>query len=320
MFTDITSGKEYLRPINEIKENGLELELNAFQYHVFMDFSTFENDKKDLWKKLFKRFGYQGLESWQKQYKKFEMGPVLEPCKAIVNEEVFDILFDIKQKKIKSEGFLPEFKFRLEEFEDAVGDFVNVETPSKFASRIKNKFKNFIQLPLISFEDRDKDYFIFIWIFISNFESMLQKGKKKDEESENKLSIKFLVDDFFDEYFGDYGAKLDGMIDFFLELQKSKNAYDSISDCLVNLLKLEKVKKLINVNKWEDTYWLNRELLEYFYQILWYFYLDKNNIKWSKLLKNEIEKAFSLFEKSEFKYDSLLNLLEETSNGKKKKK
>ena len=320
MFIDKTTGKEYLRSVSELNNVGLRLQLQAFQYHVFIDFKQISDGESRIWKKLFDHFGYSGVDSWDKEYRKIQLGPILEPGKAIINKGVLKTLYRIRQDETTPAEFVDEFKFRLHELDEAIIEFAEMPKPIKIAPHVKKSFSEFFKIPKFSFESEKKDYLLFIWIFISSINRLSQKIQGLNDFYE-KYGINFLIEDFLQKEFSRYASKLQNMIDFFLHnLEISEHKYKNFTEFFKELLQKNSVRDLINVHTWKETYWFDKDLMEYLFNLSWYFYYKNYRTRFTEKLEKNIAQNFSLIEDSEYKYDKLINLLPGKNNGKKQKK
>ncbi|MBS3740973.1 MAG: hypothetical protein KGY74_02505 [Candidatus Cloacimonetes bacterium] len=319
-FIDKTTGNEYLRSVSELNNVGLRLELQAFQYHVFIDFKQISDGESRIWKKLFDHFGYGGVDSWDKEYRKIQLGPILEPGKAIINKGVLKTLYRIRQDETTTAEFVDEFKFRLHELDEAIIEFAEMPKPIKIAPHVKKSFSEFFKIPKFSFESEKKDYLLFIWIFISSINRLSQKIQGLNDFYE-KYGINFLIEDFLQKEFSRYASKLQNMIDFFLHnLEISEHKYKNFTEFFKELLQKNSVSDLINVHTWKETYWFDKDLMEYLFNLSWYFYYKNYRTRFTEKLEKNIAQNFSLIEDSEYKYDKLINLLPGKTNGKKQKK
>ena len=82
-FRDAVSGLEYLRPVAELRNSGLFVQLGAYQLHVFLDFKELPADAALT--RLMDRLGGRGTASIEDDLKDLEVQPVLEPWRNLLD-------------------------------------------------------------------------------------------------------------------------------------------------------------------------------------------------------------------------------------------
>ncbi len=88
-FRDQTEGLEYLRSSNELREQGLYIELKEYQFHIFLDFREISDDVDGSWLKLYKHLNGSGVASLEEERKQ-----MLYPDLNRIFCTVFDLLID----------------------------------------------------------------------------------------------------------------------------------------------------------------------------------------------------------------------------------
>ncbi len=68
-FRDQTEGLEYLRSCRELREQGLYVELDEYQFHVFMNFREIRDDRDGSWKQLYSHLNGTGVISLEEERK-----------------------------------------------------------------------------------------------------------------------------------------------------------------------------------------------------------------------------------------------------------
>ena len=321
LFNDITGDKEYLRPRKEIRKEGIRLNLKAFQYHVFMDFRTIKEDEKGTWRKLFKKFGYEGVKSWEKEYHKYQLGPVLKPCKAIINKEVLQTLYKVRKGEEKFKEFLGEFSFRLQNLENAIEIYADLEKSLNISNLLEKYYKKLFDIPKFSFETENKDHFLFIWIFVYGINNLSQTGKHKPGNLYKKFGIDFITEEYLDDQFYVFSDKLKKMITLLTDVNEMfNNDYAKFNDFFADLVRLKEVAPLIDLHEWENEYWFDKDLMEYLFQISWYYYLIEYNKQIDEDILNNIKISYTKITDSKYKFKLYLNLLKDNNYGQKKQK
>jgi len=91
-FRDYQSGLEYIRSGRHLAEQGLFAELQAYQYHAFLDFRNIR-DTDGSWRELERRLDGAGVPSLDETYRELRLEPILGPYRALMNPVVLrDVL------------------------------------------------------------------------------------------------------------------------------------------------------------------------------------------------------------------------------------
>ncbi len=91
VFRDHRTGLEYLRNARKLAEDGLHIQLSAYQYCAFLDFREIE-DLDGLWGRLDATLAGNGVPSVDDAYQELVYAAVLEPFRALMNAETLRTL------------------------------------------------------------------------------------------------------------------------------------------------------------------------------------------------------------------------------------
>lgn len=94
IFRDQTSGLEYIRPSQEIINQGLFLSLNAYQYHVFLDFREVSDDEFGSYRRLCDHLNGGGVPDVHEAMRELLLAPIMRPYAEIANPGYFRFLLD----------------------------------------------------------------------------------------------------------------------------------------------------------------------------------------------------------------------------------
>ncbi len=111
IFRDHISGLEYIRPAKQMVEKGVFFELEAYQYHVFMNFREAKDDAWGSYRQVSEMLGGRGVPSIEEALKELLLKPVQQPFKQIANPGYFDYLLAShlgKEKQTLAENLLSE--------------------------------------------------------------------------------------------------------------------------------------------------------------------------------------------------------------------
>ncbi|MGD0002596.1 MAG: alpha-amylase family glycosyl hydrolase [Anaerolineaceae bacterium] len=111
IFRDHISGLEYIRPGRQLVEKGMYFELEAYKYHVFMNFRETKDDAWGSYRQVSEMLGGRGVPSIEEALKELLLKPVQQPFKEIANPGYFGYLLAShlgKGKKALPENLLRE--------------------------------------------------------------------------------------------------------------------------------------------------------------------------------------------------------------------
>jgi glycosidase len=94
LFRDSITGLEYIRPALELIQQGLYLELNAYKYHVFLDFRVVHDDEWQSYRHLHDYLNGLGVPNIGEALRELLLQPVLNPFREIANPGYFNYLFE----------------------------------------------------------------------------------------------------------------------------------------------------------------------------------------------------------------------------------
>ena len=92
VFRDQISGLEYIRPARELVDKGMYVELEAYKYHVFMNFREINDDAWGSYRQASEMLGGRGVPSIEEALKELLLKPVQQPFQQIANPGYFGYL------------------------------------------------------------------------------------------------------------------------------------------------------------------------------------------------------------------------------------
>ncbi len=111
LFRDSITGLEYIRPSQEIISQGLSISLQAYEYHVFLDFREISDDDWDSYRRVNDYLAGRGVPSVQGALRELMLQPVLQPLREILNPGYIRYLLESRLDtpvKALSLGLIPE--------------------------------------------------------------------------------------------------------------------------------------------------------------------------------------------------------------------
>jgi hypothetical protein len=98
-YRDAFSGLEYLHRARDLAERGLNLELHAYQTHVFLDWCDLHEDAAHPWGELCGVLGGRGVASLDDALRDLRLRPVHQALRAVVTPELAEALAECSGMK-----------------------------------------------------------------------------------------------------------------------------------------------------------------------------------------------------------------------------
>jgi glycosidase len=154
-FRDHITGLEYLRNAQELSEQGLYLELEAYSYHVFWDFKVIPDN---AWRQYAQLAGYlngRGVPSIDEALKEIFLQSIHDPYREMVNSGQISWLIDHRmatdQPAPDLEALLGEIQEKalrlMQSVETYLGTSGNAES---YAQRTRQQVERLLELPALA--------------------------------------------------------------------------------------------------------------------------------------------------------------------------
>ncbi len=125
-FRDQATGLEYLRSCQEMHAQGLYVELNAYQYHVFLDVRVVQDDERELYRRAAAALNGRGVPSVDELLREMALEPVLTPFKRLFDPVLLRALLDVSAPasgQAAQQALLDDAKERMAALLSAVNAF-----------------------------------------------------------------------------------------------------------------------------------------------------------------------------------------------------
>ncbi len=113
IFRDHVSNLEYIRNSNELYRQGLFIELEAYKYHIYLDFREVQDDQWHRYAQLSEYLSGRGVPNIEDALKEIFLRPLHIPYSELVNAGQFKWLID--NRSSKEEGERKEHKAIIDE-------------------------------------------------------------------------------------------------------------------------------------------------------------------------------------------------------------
>jgi len=285
IFKDYITGLEYIRNCKEIWDKGVYVELYAFQYHVFLDFKEVLDNEYNHYNQLYVNLNGSGVRCIEEKLKEIILKPIYEKLHIVFNKENYETLFDLKDSiNTKSKQFFTVMKEKFSSLLASIKNYYSMNGDiEKIAINVMDKLNVIIGFDSITKDSSDlMDYIrlglnvnrkqifytLYSWLFLH------QIGNIADEDKGVVYSRSWI-----DEWM--LGRKIEflfnelGINDMnsweVIELIKILTIYnnwiyneevDTAYNFLNHLIRDQEVNQFLQINRYQDILWFNKERLE----------------------------------------------------------
>jgi len=283
IFRDHVTGLEYIRNSRELWEKGLYVELDAYKYHIFIDFREVRDNQWQQYAQIANYLNGRGVPSVEDIFKEILLQPIQHTFKELIDAEIFRRLIDARvyQADVKPDQTL------LEEIEQKV---VNLLLEAKkfssgsgeertIAREVRQKLEVILRLPTLSSQfpcidakdiSKEKFWTLLGWLFVHALGRLVnQKDFSEvsrswiDEWRLGKTIVSVLGELELDETASRGSITLIKLLTSHQRWFEEKRAYR----VLESLLKDNEVQQFLQINRYSDILWFNREAFD---DLLWW--------------------------------------------------
>ncbi|MBG0783746.1 MAG: alpha-amylase [Anaerolineaceae bacterium] len=300
IFRDNHTGLQYIRSTEEIRDKGLYFELDAYQYHVFLDFYEVEESESGQYSQLAGYLNGRGVPSVDEALKELMLAPVLQPLQSLVSPEDLKSLFSarvVKPEKKLSPDLLSihkeKYRYLIESlnaFTHSKGDIDEIvrETQRGLEAILKLPvFEDRYPFPgssryqdLLAYIQRNLASYPFVWYLLILWNDLRLIGKVITDQPEyTEISrgwldewgiLRYLEHVLIDSGL-DTGQAQSGMTILRL-LTSQQNWINGIQkettlSLMESWLSVEEIRAFLNVNRFHEKLWFNKEAFE---SLLWW--------------------------------------------------
>lgn len=196
IFRDHNSGLEYIRSSQQIHDQGLFVELGAYNYHVFLDFREVRDNEWHQYAQLSEYLNGRGVPSIDEAIKEIFLQPVHYPYRELVSTETFRRLVEARLKSPDKQGeraTLSEVEQKtahlLREIRKLTQSDATEDDIAAIARETRSKVAAILELSIL-----DERYLASRSKNSKNAVKLVEKrlGVREDEESPNELDYAIL--------------------------------------------------------------------------------------------------------------------------------
>ncbi|HWQ46165.1 MAG TPA: alpha-amylase family glycosyl hydrolase [Longilinea sp.] len=348
VFRDQTNNLEYVRPVQEIIEKGFFIQLNAYEYHVFVDFHVVQDDEWGSYSQLYAYLNGRGVPNLQQAMQELLLQPVQHPFQQITNPGYFTFLLEQKGSA-PSRAVLQEAGKKVSHLLEGIShmgyprkelDSVQVEILDKLDILLtlpeiekampmpgSRKYKEATGFLKEGLEEKDNWLTLLGWLFTHNL------GKMADKEKFEDLSLSWLEEWQFaktlERTVRDLGAsdasawRMSVTLRLLISQQRWYEQLGKLplSQIVTTWLSNPAIQQYLGVNRFKDVLWFNQEALDSFSWWIFTLAVIQTNSNPSHTASSFVEQILGAYEivqglkkaasQANFQVDKLLEALEE---------
>ena len=293
IFRDHITNMEYIRNCEELFETGLFIELDAFKFHVFLDFYEIKDSDNKIYSKLASMLKGKGVSNISEALRKHFLNPLIEPFKDLVNINLYQALeLDLKDSKHKNnKKLLNLIEKKCNILTNIVSDLSKEESkPDKIVNLYKKKLNNFLHFQDFKYPVENKIsiqymnlieqmishinsnelniFILFSWIF----SNCLKTDISKHSIYQNIDIIEYWsIDDHISDILLQFGATREDSLKYIMLIKiltryqicvKGLDEKKDLNKLIDVFFKDNDVMDFIGVNQHENIIWFNKESFE----------------------------------------------------------
>jgi glycosidase len=325
IFKDYHTNLEFIRSSQEIRERGLYFDLEAYKYHVFMDFSEVEDNAEQQFAQLNSYLNGRGVPSIDGAMQELMLAPILNPLKELLNPSSVRELY--KNRLINPEDKLnPDLiSIQMEKFRrllDAIQAHVNgTEDINPILREGRKGLEAILKLNVFSerypfpgsekyeatlvYVQNNLGEYPFIWYILLHWNFLRLMGRIITFEPQfaeisrswlEEWGIVRIIEDTLGKLGMDLGQAHSGVTILKL-LILEQNWIDDVHQKkplrqIEVWFQKEAIRNFININRYHDKLWFNKEAFE---SLMWWMMtiaLIRSIAKPDKSLAESIENLF----------------------------
>lgn len=296
LYRDVTSGLEFIHPSADLVERGMFLTLGAYEHHVFVDFREVMDDESGSYRRLYEYLGGRGTPNIETALQELLLRAVLQPFREIVNPGYFHYLLDSRLSADRQDlppGLIEEGLFKVNHLVDGIAEMSGMaQNRDLFLREFRSCLKFALEIPLVEVRypfpaskkyrlaveylksgfnthiDLRHWYTLLAWVFFHNL------GKLSSVEDFEAITTNWIDEWHFTRVFSQVNRAVGlteeavGESGELLRIMITHQGWFSSSsglaerEILQSWLNNTTVQNFINLNRYEDVVWFNRERFE----------------------------------------------------------
>ncbi|NVM17996.1 MAG: alpha-amylase [Candidatus Lokiarchaeota archaeon] len=320
IFKDYLTGLEYIRRNQDLHDQGLYLELQAFQCFLFMDFQIVNDNEFFHYAQLYDLLGGRGVHNIKETLHEIIYQPLLESFRKIVNINNFKNLLETQKTELIVEGIttkLNSFLFEVKKYSSSNKDVTEIEkeihsklivtlqlhkglTHLDISTNLKNALAKI--LPKSEFE-----WGILVsWLFIHQLGRVI--SEKNYELKSRSLFDEWRLSKYIRNTLRELSLKEDAknldvgsIIKLMVSLQNWSNSIEYAEKdffaIFQSFFRDPEIQAYLQVNRYHSYLWYNAEEFANFTRWIWLTAIIDKIAKSNNRISNELEELLIYFQK-----------------------
>ncbi len=283
IFRDHVTGLQYIRSSKELCEKGLYVELGAYNYHVFIDFREVRDNQWQQYAQIANYLNGRGAPSVEDVFKEILLQPVQHTFKELINANLFRRLIETR---VLHADVKPDQTIMEEIEQKMVNLFLEAkkfsggsEEEGALAKEVRQKLEVVLRLPAISSRfpwvdakdvTKEKFWTLLSWLFVHALGKVVNQ-KDFPELSRSWIDEwrlgKTILDVMSDLGVEEEPARRSVTLIKLLTVYQSWSEEKKPSRVLDSILKDTDVQQFLQINRYNDILWFNREAFD---DLLWW--------------------------------------------------
>ena len=142
IFKDSATNLEYIRSSEEIRDKGLYFELNAYEYHVYMDFRQVPDNLHGQYAQINQYLQGRGVPSIEEALQELMLSPILNPLRELINRRELEMVAQARLTDEQAKPNTERMQIHTEKFKylmDAISQFTHTQADIKPIVREQNR-------------------------------------------------------------------------------------------------------------------------------------------------------------------------------------
>jgi hypothetical protein len=304
IFRDNASGLEYIRNSRELCGKGLYVELGAYKYHVFIDFREVRDNQWNHYAQIANELSGRGVPSIEETLKAKLLQPLQSAFRELVNEDVFRRLIEVRITQPQAQldqKLMEEIEKKMVDFLQKVKQLSGGREDEMTVTReVRCKLEAILYLPIITSRFprlqpkgvkaaaeylhkklTDSPYTwvtLFSWLFVHALGKAVSQRSSVEQSRSwiDEWRLGKTISDVLEELGLDDETTWRAVI--LVKLLTSHQRWFEVkppdqkqtSAILESLFKDDEVQQFLQVNRYDDIWWFNKEAFE---ELLWWLLL-----------------------------------------------
>ncbi len=294
---DQTTNLEYLRNTQEIADQGLFVELNAYGCHTFVDIRQVRDDEYSSYRRLYEYLGGRGVPNVQQALVELLLQPVLNPFQEIANQGYFHYLLDsrcVDEVQQVDAALLAEAEKKYGTFLDGIQALTDVNLDNEtLQQRLTTALDILLSWPLIDQthfplpggkayqaalavlkmgldEYQERWLVLFAFLFVRDIGATGEESNHAEQSlsSFQEWRLSSLLQNCYQAFdISPEGAtEMVNIVQLLIREQgwMARRTEAGLYQCMADWFSTEEIQRFLGVNRHKSVLWYNKELFEEF--------------------------------------------------------